>query len=539
MEYRGYDSAGIAIDFHLQKTLKEVSSLKMMSGNIGIGHTRWATHGKPSIENAHPHSSENFCIVHNGIIENFEALKEYLGNPPMSSETDSEIIVHLLEHFKEEGFVSAFEKTCSLLEGAYAIIAASKKEDYLLGGKNGSPLVLGVGKETILASDANAMAGKVNKAVSLEDKDIVKISSSKHEFLHEEREPEEIKLRVQDIDKAGHDYFMHKEICEQPESISRALAGRLEGEISGLKNLKGVNKVLLLACGTSWHACLIAKYYFEHYGMAAEVDYASEFLTRKALFSNDTLAVVVSQSGETKDTLEALKKCKENGLRTFGIVNVVGSTIAKQVDSGMYLKSGPEIGVASTKAFTSNLVCMLLLAAKLSGNKTNFLEGLNKDINQVLQLEPAIEQLAKHFENHALFLGRGILFPLALEGALKMKEISYVHAEGYPAAEMKHGPIALIDEKMPVVIVSGKNYSEKINNNISEIKARGGKVIALSSNKKTIENLDCGVLLPKVHHLLEPIVYSIPLQLLAYHTAVLKGKNVDKPRNLAKSVTVE
>ncbi len=576
LEYRGYDSAGICIldkgSFLIEKKVGPVAGLEKAvakeksQGSIGIAHTRWATHGAPSEDNAHPHfdCQEKIAVVHNGIIENFQALKKILlkEGHKFSSETDSEVLAHLIEKFYQGNLEKAVAKALALVEGSYGLVVLCSQENKLVAARKSSPLIVGIGKqETFIASDIPALLQYTKQVIYLKDNDLAIITSRgrKIENLSGkilDREIEEVKMSVSAIEKKGFKHFMLKEIFEQADSLRNVLSGRIKNnkiKVSLKVKPGSFKKIIIAACGTSWHSALIGKYLIEEIArISVTVDYASEFRYRDPLVDKNDLFIAVSQSGETADTLAALKEAKKKGAQTLGIVNVVGSTMTREVDSGIYLHAGPEIGVASTKAFTAQVAALLLFALNLkqsNGDKLDKrlianLSELPQIIEKTLKIDPAVKKIAKKFKNinNFLYLGRGLNFPVALEGALKLKEISYIHAEGYPAAEIKHGPIALVDAKMPVVFLATKNdLSEKIISNMQEIKARGGTIIAIvdqdfSNIKKLADYL---IKVPVVDKLLSPIVNVIPLQLLAYHIADSKGLNVDKPRNLAKAVTVE
>ncbi len=576
LEYRGYDSAGLCLlnNQSLSITKKEgkleelesLPTLSLLMGNKGIAHTRWATHGKPNETNAHPHfdCSKSIAIVHNGIIENFYFLKKILEKEghTFTSETDSEIIAHLIEKFYKGDLEKAVIETIRLVEGTFGIAVMHKNENRIIAARRGSPLIIGIGEnESFVTSDASAIIAHTNKVIYLNDNEIANIKEKDcivKNIAGEkiENNIHEIKMKIEQIEKNSYKHFMLKEIFEQPESVSNVLRGRLKNssiKLTAKLDIEKLKRIVIVACGTSWHSGLIGKYLIEKIAkVPVDIDYASEFRYRDPLLTKNDLIIAISQSGETADTLAALKEAKTKLIPTLGIVNVVGSTIAREVDSGIYLHAGPEIGVASTKAFTSQITSLLLFALYLKQLKK---ETLDKDllrdislipeiINQVLENNDKIKNIAEQFKDNKnfLYLGRGINFPVALEGALKLKEISYIHAEGYPAAEMKHGPIALVDENMPVVFVAPKDSTyEKIVSNMQEIKARKGKIIAIvNENDQQISKLaDEIIIVPKVKEEISPIINSIPLQLLAYHIADLKGLDVDKPRNLAKSVTVE
>lgn len=587
LEYRGYDSAGIGFiqnnECSVIKNKGKVSLLEKkienlnLNSNIGIGHTRWATHGMPNENNAHPHfnNEKTLLIIHNGIIENYLTLKKQLQNIGYEfySETDSEIFAKLIDNYLKKGnsLVNAVRLALNEVEGTYGLAVIFQDEpDKIVVAKKGSPLVIGIGNnENFIASDVNALIAYTNQVVYLEDGEVAEIYKDK--FIVKSVDDENIKkviselsFSADEIDKGGYPTFMLKEIMEQPESILNSMRGRLIYD-DGIAKLGGLESVLdklidakrflISACGTSWHAGLIGEYMFEQYlRVPTEVDYASEFRYRNPVINKDDVIFFISQSGETADTLAALKEAKRKGALCIGICNVVGSSIARESDAGVYIHAGPEIGVASTKAFTSQLAVLALITLLLARKKDMSLidgkmivEELQKipdKVKTILDLNSQIEYLAEEFKDakNFLYLGRGYNFPVALEGALKLKEISYIHAEGYPAAEMKHGPIALVDENMPVVFIATKDSTyEKILSNIQEIKARRGKIIAIASESdNSIEKIvDYVIKIPDTIRMLMPILTIIPLQLLAYHIAVKKGLNVDQPRNLAKSVTVE
>lgn len=587
LEYRGYDSAGLGFlsdgKIHVIKSKGKVSLLeeKMNShvfiSNLGIGHTRWATHGIPNEINAHPHfnSSHNLLIIHNGIIENYQTLKTSLKNMGYRfiSETDSEVIVHLIDSFIKKGnsLLKSVRLALSEVEGTYGLAVIYEKEpDKIIAARKGSPLVLGIGEgENFIASDVSAILAHTKQVVYLEDGEIVEVYKDKFitRTIHDEeiqKEVHEINLSLDEIDKGGYSHFMLKEIMEQPESVTNSMRGRLllddgnarlGGLNSVLERLINCKRIIISACGTSWHAGLAGEYMFEQYAhIPTEVEYASEFRYRSPIIYPDDAIFFISQSGETADTLAAMKEAKTKGALALGICNVVGSSIARESMSGVYTHAGPEIGVASTKAFTSQLVVLALITLLLARKKgmkldegkciAEHLNQIPQKISKILELNDQIEFIASEFQDakNFLYLGRGFNFPVALEGALKLKEISYIHAEGYPAAEMKHGPIALIDENMPAVFIAPKDSTyDKIISNIQEVKARRGRIIAIASESDTeIDHLvDYTIKIPDTTSMLMPLLTVIPLQLLAYHIAVKKGLNVDQPRNLAKSVTVE
>lgn len=576
LEYRGYDSAGMCVvsrgNMALYKKKGRVAELQGdlpkigVSGDMGISHTRWATHGEPNETNAHPHMdcTNQIAIVHNGIIENYQSLKELLvkeGHKIVSA-TDSEILAHLIEKFYKSDLEDAVLKTLHLVEGAFGLVVIHKNQEKIIAARRGSPMVIGVGKgEMFVASDVSAILDYTKRVIYLNDNEIATLSKTGFgvKDIHGEKvdkKIEEIKWTIDEIEKGGYKHFMLKEIFAQPQALENTLRGHISGSKIKLTvdiDAKNTRRIVLVACGTSWHAGLIGKYYLEQMtGLPVEVDYASEFRYRNPIIDKTDLVIALSQSGETADTLAAIKEAKNKGAKTLGIVNVVGSTIAREVDSGIYVHAGPEIGVASTKAFSSQLVDLLLLALyfrqeqgmKLDKTLIADLQKIPSVVAKVIKSADQIKVLAKHFINakNFLYLGRGLNFPVALEGALKLKELSYIHAEGYPAAEMKHGPIALIDEDMPVVFVVPKNgvYLKALSN-MEEIKARKGKIVAVyNGNDPKVEALaDKTIIVPEVREELSPIINNIPLQLLAYYIADMKGLDVDKPRNLAKSVTVE
>ncbi|MBR1409940.1 MAG: glutamine--fructose-6-phosphate transaminase (isomerizing) [Prevotella sp.] len=591
LEYRGYDSAGVALindngDLNVYKSKGKVDNLceycndKNISGSIGIAHTRWATHGEPSSRNAHPHYSEskNLAIIHNGIIENYADLKEKLQAKGVNfvSDTDTEVLVQLIEYIKEHknlDLLTAVQVALYQVIGAYAIAVLDKRDpNQIIAARKQSPLVVGIGQdEFFLGSDASPIVEYTDKVVYLEDGNIAVIRRG--EDLHVVNilgEDQDLAVKTVDIDlgqieKGGYPHFMLKEIFEQPECLTNCMRGRVNVEadhvtLSALidyrRQLVNAKRVVIVACGTSWHAGLIGKQIIETLcRIPVEVEYASEFRYRNPVVTKDDVVIAISQSGETADTLAAVQLAKEKGAFIYGICNAIGSSIPRATDTGTYIHVGPEIGVASTKAFTGQVTVLTMFALALSEAKgtvdrqeyLKIVKGLSEipvKIREVLQANDKVADLARTFTyaHNFLYLGRGFSYPVALEGALKLKEISYIHAEGYPAAEMKHGPIALIDSDMPVVVIATHNAMyEKVLSNIQEIKARQGRVIALvSKGDDTISKIADEVIeLPDVQECLEPLVATIPLQLLAYHVAVCKGKNVDQPRNLAKSVTVE
>ncbi len=587
LEYRGYDSAGIGIiDNDNSRVIKNKGKVSLLEERIdnlhlkatlGIGHTRWATHGIPNEINAHPHSNENkdLFVIHNGIIENFRILKTGLQKLGYKfvSDTDSEVLPHLIDSFLKKGYnlFKSVRLALNEVEGTYGLVVVYNKEpDKLVAARKGSPLVLGIGdNENFVASDVSAIIAHTKQVVYLEDGELVEVY--KDHFCAKtiadnniEKEVHEISMTLDEIDKSGYAHFMLKEIMEQPDSIENSMRGRLlidEGtsKLGGLsyviEKLANSKRIIISACGTSWHAGLVGEYMFEEFAqIPTEVEYASEFRYRNPIINKDDAIFFISQSGETADTLAALREAKIRGALVLGICNVVGSSIARESMAGVYTHAGPEIGVASTKAFTSQLVVLALISLLVSRKRqmsmeegleiVKELEKIPSKISQILTLNDEIEKIATEFKDakNFLYLGRGYNFPVALEGALKLKEISYIHAEGYPAAEMKHGPIALIDENMPAVFIAPKDATyEKIISNIEEVKARKGKIIAIASeNDRNIDQLvDYSIKVPETIKMLTPILTVIPLQLLAYHIAVKKGLNVDQPRNLAKSVTVE
>jgi len=593
LEYRGYDSAGVAVangdGISVRKRagklveLRESVEADPISGTYGIGHTRWATHGPPTERNAHPHMSENgdFAVVHNGIVENATPLRKMLKERghEFTSDTDTEVIVHLIEEIFRDGkngvesLEHAVEVAIDQLEGTFGIAVISTRDpDKIVVARLGSPLLIGVGEdgETFVASDAAAVIAHTRDVVYLDDGDMATITRDGYSITRSDsgavdRPVNHVDWDLDEVERGGYPHFMLKEIMEQPETLRETMRGRLledEGSVKlgGLQGmdeeLTEVKRVVILACGTSWHSGLIGEYLLEDIArIPTEVEYASEFRYRRPVIEPGTLAIAISQSGETADTLWALREAKQQGATALGIVNTVGSTIARETDAGVYLHAGPEIGVASTKAFTSQVVVLTMMTVhmgRLRGTLSKArareivraLGRMPEQVAEILELDDAIKALAEeyHENRNFLYLGRGYNFPSALEGALKLKEISYIHAEGYPAAEMKHGPIALIDEDMPVVVIAPRDaVYEKVRSNIDEVKARGGKIIAVISEGDTdlLKVADHVIQIPKTHDALTPIMASVPLQLLAYHIAVLRGCDVDQPRNLAKSVTVE
>jgi glucosamine--fructose-6-phosphate aminotransferase (isomerizing) len=592
LEYRGYDSAGIALydgtNLNVTKTKGKVTDLEcriekeiIPNGTVGIGHTRWATHGIPNDVNAHPHysNSGNLVIVHNGIIENYESLKKELIKRGYSftSDTDTEILINLIEDVKQKENVmlrKAVQIALNQIVGTYAIAVFDKnKPNEIVVAKLGSPLTIGIGEDDFfIASDATPFLEHTNNAIYLEDGEMAIIRRHKDIKIRKIKDDslvnpyvQELQLNLEQIEKGGYDHFMLKEIFEQPHAIKDTFRGRLQTE-KGIIQMAGVddnlekflnaNKIIIIACGTSWHAGLVSEYIFENIArIPVEVEYASEFRYRNPVINQNDIVIAISQSGETADTLAAIKLAKSRGVFVFGVCNVVGSSITRETHAGAYTHAGPEIGVASTKAFTTQITVLTLIALKLAKAKRTIsnsdyhhhlseLELIPKKVEKVLLSDSHIKTIAHIYKDvrNFLYLGRGYNFPVALEGALKLKEISYIHAEGYPAAEMKHGPIALIDENMPIVVIATKkgNY-DKIVSNIREIKSRKGKIIGIVTEGDTIvkELADYVIEVPDTIESLTPLLTTIPLQLLSYHIAVMLDKNVDQPRNLAKSVTVE
>ena len=592
LEYRGYDSAGVALfdgeAINLAKTKGKVEDLKKkaessisLKGKLGIGHTRWATHGVPNDINSHPHysNSGDLVIIHNGIIENYESIKKALTKRgyTFSSDTDTEVLINLIEEVKKKENVKlgkAVQIALKQVVGAYAIAVFDRhKPDEIVVAKLGSPLAIGIGEnEYFIASDASPFIEFTNNAIYLEDEEMAIVRIGKEIKLRKIKDDSiaypnilELELNLEEIEKGGYDHFMLKEIYEQPRAILDTYRGRLRVE-QGIIKMAGVdenlerflnaNRIIIAACGTSWHAGLVAEYIFEDLArIPVEVEYASEFRYRNPVITDKDILIAISQSGETADTLAAIKLAKEKGAFVFGVCNVVGSSIARETDAGAYTHAGPEIGVASTKAFTTQITVLTLLALKLAKEKGEFseskfheflteLETIPSKVERSLQSNDLIEKVAAVYKDstNCLYLGRGYNFPVALEGALKLKEISYIHAEGYPAAEMKHGPIALIDEQMPVIVIATKKgHYEKVVSNVQEIKSRKGKIIAIvtEGDKQVKELADHVVEVPETLESLTPLLTTIPLQLLSYHIAVMRDCNVDQPRNLAKSVTVE
>jgi glucosamine--fructose-6-phosphate aminotransferase (isomerizing) len=589
LEYRGYDSAGIAIingNLNLYKRKGKVADLeefvrgKDIKGTIGIAHTRWATHGEPTDENAHPHFSQshNLSIIHNGIIENYKSLKEELVRRGyvFTSQTDTEVLIHLIEDIQKNEKVELEEAVriaLNQVEGAYAIAVISKgNRDLMIAARKGSPLVVGIGEnEFLVASDATPIVEHTKKVVYLEDEEMA-ILRRGHDIEIKtigniEISPymQELEISLDTLEKGGYEHFMLKEIFEQPHSVSESMRGRLYpnkgivtlgGILDYEKKILNANRVIMIACGTSWHAALVGEYLLEELlRVSVEVEYASEFRYRNPIISENDVVIAISQSGETADTLAAIKMAKERGATVLGICNVVGSSIARETHAGSYTHAGPEIGVASTKAFTAQVTILTMMAMRLAhvkGSISNsqhqlYLEELERipaKIEEALKTNDLVEKIASEYKDarNFLYLGRGINFPVALEGALKLKEISYIHAEGYPAAEMKHGPIALIDEEMPVVVIApNKGIYEKVVSNIQEVRARKGKIIGIVTKGDTqVKSLSHHIIeIPETDEIFTPLLATIPLQLLSYHIAVMRNCNVDQPRNLAKSVTVE
>ncbi|MCT4648585.1 MAG: glutamine--fructose-6-phosphate transaminase (isomerizing) [Carboxylicivirga sp.] len=588
LEYRGYDSAGLALvnsDVHVYKCKGKVKDLenhakgKSISGSIGMGHTRWATHGEPSDNNAHPHVSQNgkFIVVHNGIIENYAHLKKELISRgyQFQSETDTEVLANLIENIYLEEKVDAemaVRLALTKVVGAYGlVINCVEEKNQLIAARKGSPLVIGVGEnEYFLASDATPIVEYTDQVIYMNDEEVAVITKGDlvlKSIQNDAKKPkiQKVNLSIDEIDKGAYEHFMLKEIYEQPISIEDTFRGRiamdhskifLGGIMEVMPKLVNARRIIIAACGTSWHAGTVGEYLFEEFArIPVEVEYASEFRYRNPVINEDDVIIAISQSGETADTLAAIKMAKENGATILGICNVAGSSIPRETHAGVYTHAGPEIGVASTKAFTSQVTVLTMMAFLLGKTKGHISADYYKDlideltqvpdkIRTILQAEDHIRQISETYKdaNNALYLGRGFLFPVALEGALKLKEISYIHAEGYPAAEMKHGPIALIDENMPVFVLATKDKSyEKIVSNIQEVKARNGKVIAIvTKGDEVIKKMaDHVIEVPDCHEAIAPLLTAVPLQFISYHIAVMRGCNVDQPRNLAKSVTVE
>ena len=589
LEYRGYDSAGVALlesdNLDIFKKKGKVSELEkftetnIFNGTIGIGHTRWATHGEPNDRNAHPHYShdQKLAIIHNGIIENYGALKTELTEKgyEFRSDTDTEVFITFIEDIKKTlnlGLEDAVRVALTKVVGAYAIVIMSVDEpDKLIAARKGSPMVIGLGQgEYYIASDATPIVEYTNEVVYLNDEQIAIITRDNLEIVDTKDVPQEaeihkLDLKLEAIEKSGYDHFMLKEIMEQPNSIADCMRGRLNAN-EGLLTLGGIReyaemitnakKITIVACGTSWHAGLVAEYIFEDLcRIPVEVEYASEFRYRNPIINEGDILFAISQSGETADTLAAIELAKSKGAFVFGVVNTVGSSISRITHEGAYLHAGPEIGVASTKAFTAQLTVLTMIALRIASKKGTIsdskyrellvdLENIPGKVAKALETDKTVREISALFKDakNFLYLGRGYNFPVALEGALRLKEISYIHAEGYPAAEMKHGPIALIDENMPVVFIATRDSSyDKIVSNIQEVKSRKGKVIAVVTEGDVLipKMADFTIEVPSTHEALMPLVSVIPLQLLSYHIAVMRGANVDQPRNLAKSVTVE
>ncbi|MCR9263838.1 MAG: glutamine--fructose-6-phosphate transaminase (isomerizing) [Flavobacteriaceae bacterium] len=592
LEYRGYDSAGVVLfdgeNLSLSKTKGKVEDLKNRTeatiptkGKLGLGHTRWATHGVPNDVNSHPHCSNSgdLVIIHNGIIENYESIKTALTKRgyTFTSDTDTEVLVNLIEEVKKKEGVKlgkAVQIALNQVVGAYAIAVFDRtKPDEIVVAKLGSPLAIGIGEnEYFIASDASPFIEFTNNAVYLEDEEMAIVRIGKEIKMRKIKDDAiaypnilELQLNLEEIEKGGYEHFMLKEIYEQPRAIMDTYRGRLladkgiikmAGIDQNLEKFLNANRIIIVACGTSWHAGLVAEYIFEDMArIPVEVEYASEFRYRNPVITDKDVLIAISQSGETADTLAAIKLAKEKGAFVFGVCNVVGSSIARETHAGAYTHAGPEIGVASTKAFTTQITVLTLLAMRLAQEKGTFskskfheylteLESIPAKVEKTLKSNALVKEISEIYKDSAncLYLGRGYNFPVALEGALKLKEISYIHAEGYPAAEMKHGPIALIDEQMPVVVIATKKgHYEKVVSNIQEIKSRKGRIIAIvTEGDKSVKQLaDHVIEIPETSESLSPLLTTIPLQLLSYHIAVMRGCNVDQPRNLAKSVTVE
>jgi glucosamine--fructose-6-phosphate aminotransferase (isomerizing) len=592
LEYRGYDSAGLMLydgeNLKISKTKGKVSDLEdksnldiTINGTIGIGHTRWATHGIPNNVNSHPHvsNSGDICIVHNGIIENYEPLKKELikRGYVFSSDTDTEVFVNLIEEVQKKENIKlgkAVQIALNQVVGAYAICVFDKKKpDEIVVARLGSPLAIGVGEnEFFIASDATPFIEYTTNAIYLEDEEMAIVRLTKPLKIRRIKDDalvdpyiQELQMNLEQIEKGGYDHFMLKEIYEQPNVIKDTYRGRLHSN-SGIIQMSGVednldkfinaDRIIIIACGTSWHAGLVAEYVIEEFTrIPVEVEYASEFRYRNPIITSKDIVIAISQSGETADTLAAIKLAKEKGAFVFGVCNVVGSSISRETHAGAYTHAGPEIGVASTKAFTTQITVLTMMALRLAKAKGTLttsdyfrylqeLELIPEKVTETLEINDIAKQIATIYKDatNCLYLGRGYNFPVALEGALKLKEISYIHAEGYPAAEMKHGPIALIDEKMPVIVIAPKQgHYDKVVSNIQEIKSRSGKIIAVvtKGDSQVKELADHVIEIPETSDALSPLLTTIPLQLLSYHIAVMRGCNVDQPRNLAKSVTVE
>ena len=594
LEYRGYDSAGVMLydgdKINLSKTKGKVSSLEdrvrseiSEKGLIGMGHTRWATHGIPNDLNSHPHTSQsgNLVIVHNGIIENYDTIKQELltRGYTFHSDTDTEVLINLIEEIKiteEVKLGKAVQIALNQVIGAYAIAVFDKsKPDEIVVAKLGSPIAIGVGKdfeEFFIASDASPFVEFTKEAIYLDDQEMAIVKKGREVKVRKILDDElidaniqQLQLNLEEIEKGGYDHFMLKEIHEQPRAIRDTFRGRLLVDdaiikLSGLENnmkkFLNADRIIVVACGTSWHAGLVGEYIFEEFArIPVEVEYASEFRYRNPVITEKDVVIAISQSGETADTLAAIKLARSRGAFVFGICNVVGSSIARENDSGAYTHAGPEIGVASTKAFTTQITVLLLMALRLARAKGTIssaefrlrlqeLELIPDKVEKLLSIDAHVKEISREYllSSNCLYLGRGYNFPVALEGALKLKEISYIHAEGYPAAEMKHGPIALIDDRMPVIVIAtSKGHYEKVVSNIQEIKSRKGKIIAVvTEGDVTVKEIaDHTIEIPEVEEAFSPLLTTIPLQLLSYHIAVMRNCNVDQPRNLAKSVTVE
>ncbi len=588
LEYRGYDSAGVALlngTLNVYKKAGKVSELaefvkgKNTAGHVGMGHTRWATHGEPNDRNAHPHfsQSKDFAIIHNGIIENYASIKAELMKEGhvFQSDTDTEVLIHLIEEIYSKANVpleEAVRLALGEVVGAYAIVVLSKNDPQkLIAARKGSPIVVGIGKdEFFVASDATPIVEYTKNVAYLNDGEVAVINNGEltvKTIGNEVKVPyvQELELKLEALEKGGYEHFMLKEIYEQPRSIADSMRGRFDSrggriKLGGLREFEAriinAKRIMIVACGTSWHAGLVAEYLIEDLArIPVEVEYASEFRYRNPVIYEDDVVIAISQSGETADTLAAVELAKSKGATIFGVCNVVGSSIPRATHAGSYTHAGPEIGVASTKAFTAQVTVLTLLALQIAHKKgtisesrfreiLNELESIPQKVEKALKSNDEVKLIAERYKNarNFLYLGRGYGFPVALEGALKLKEISYIHAEGYPAAEMKHGPIALIDDEMPVVVIATKHGSyEKVVSNIQEVKARKGKIIAIVTEGDTAvkEMADYVIEIPETDEILVPLVSVIPLQLLAYHIAVMRGCNVDQPRNLAKSVTVE
>ncbi|MCF6346801.1 MAG: glutamine--fructose-6-phosphate transaminase (isomerizing) [Flavobacteriaceae bacterium] len=594
LEYRGYDSAGIMLfdgsKINLSKTKGKVSDLIervdaeiSKEGNLGIGHTRWATHGVPNDVNSHPHTSQsgNLVIVHNGIIENYDTLKKELTNRGyiFNSDTDTEVLINLIEEVKSKNNVKlgkAVQIALNEVVGAFAIAVFDiEKPDEIVVAKLGSPIAIGIGKdntEFFIASDASPFLEYTKDAIYLEDEEMAIIKVGRDIEIRKINDDsivaadiQELQMNLEQIEKGGYDHFMLKEIHEQPRAITDTFRGRLlrdeaiikmAGVEDNMKRFLNAERILIVACGTSWHAGLVAEYIFEEFArIPVEVEYASEFRYRNPIITEKDVVIAISQSGETADTLAAIKLAKSKGAFVFGVCNVVGSSISRESDAGAYTHAGPEIGVASTKAFTTQITVLTLIALRLARAKGTMtssdfrmylqeMELIPSKVEKLLEIDSKVEEIARKYllSTNFLYLGRGFNFPVALEGALKLKEISYIHAEGYPAAEMKHGPIALIDDRMPVVVIAtNRGHYDKVVSNIQEIKSRQGKIIAIVTEGDTVvkEIADHVIEIPDTEEALTPLLTTIPLQLLSYYIAVMRDCNVDQPRNLAKSVTVE